>query len=38
MVVVAPPLNHGGPTSESGCSEVVALEAPHPLRGGLLKS
>lgn len=30
MVAVASPLNHGGPTSESGCSEVVALEAPPP--------
>ena len=28
MVVVALLLNHGGLTSESGCSEVVALETP----------
>lgn len=33
-MVVAPPLNHGGPTSESGCSEVVALEAPPPSEEG----
>ena len=28
MVVVVLLLSHGGPTSESGCSEVVALEIP----------
>lgn len=29
MVVVTPPLSHGGPALESGCSEVVTLRL-HP--------